>query len=43
MGIVGAGGIGYELQSSFRILEYQKVSAIIDNIYNYRIIDIILY
>ena len=27
--IVGAGGIGYELQSSFRMFEYQKVSAII--------------
>ena len=26
---VGAGGIGYELQSSFRMFEYQKVSAII--------------
>ena len=29
LGIVGAGGIGYELQSSFRRFEYQKVSAII--------------
>ena len=29
LGIVGAGGIGYELQSSFRMFEYQKVSAII--------------
>jgi len=29
LGIVGAGGIGYELQSSFRMFEYTKVSAII--------------
>ena len=29
LGIVGAGGIGYELQSSIRMFEYQKVSAII--------------
>jgi phosphonate transport system permease protein len=29
LGIVGVGGIGYELQSSFRMFEYQKVSAII--------------
>ena len=29
LGIVGAGGIGYELQSSFRMFEYPKVSAII--------------
>ena len=29
LGIVGAGGVGYELQSSFRMFEYQKVSAII--------------
>ena len=29
LGIVGAGGIGYELQSSFRMFEYQRVSAII--------------
>ena len=29
LGIVGAGGIGYELQSSFRMFEYEKVSAII--------------
>ena len=29
LGIVGAGGIGYELQSSFRMFEYQKVSAMI--------------
>ena len=29
LGIVGAGGIGDELQSSFRMFEYQKVSAII--------------
>ena len=29
LGIVGAGGIGYELQSSFRMFEYDKVSAII--------------
>ena len=29
LGIVGAGGIGYELQSSFRMFEYQKVSSII--------------
>ena len=27
--IVGAGGIGYELQSAFRMFEYPKVSAII--------------
>ena len=29
LGIVGAGVIGYELQSSFRMFEYQGVSAII--------------
>ena len=29
LGIVGAGGIGYELQSSFRMFDYQRVSAII--------------
>ena len=29
LGIVGAGGIGYELQSAFRMFEYPKVSAII--------------
>ena len=29
LGIVGADGIGYELQSSFRMFEYEKVSAII--------------
>ena len=29
LGMVGAGGIGYELQSSFRMFEYQRVSAII--------------
>ena len=29
LGIDGAGGIGYELQSSFRMFEYPKVSAII--------------
>ena len=29
LGIVGAGGIGYELQSSFSMFEYQRVSAII--------------
>ena len=29
LGIVGAGGISYELQSSFRMFEYPKVSAII--------------
>ena len=29
LGIVGAGGIGYELQSSFRMFEYEKVSSII--------------
>ena len=29
LGIVGAGGIGYELQSLFRMFEYQRVSAII--------------
>ena len=29
LGIAGAGGIGYELQSSFRMFDYPKVSAII--------------
>ena len=29
LGIVGAGGIGYELQSAFRMFEYSRVSAII--------------
>lgn len=29
LGIVGAGGIGYELQSAFRMFEYTRVSAII--------------
>jgi phosphonate transport system permease protein len=29
LGIVGAGGIGYELQSSFRMFQYERVSAII--------------
>ena len=29
LGIVGAGGIGYELQSSFRMFESERVSAII--------------
>ncbi len=29
LGIVGAGGIGYELQAAFRMFEYQRVSAII--------------
>ena len=29
LGIVGAGGIGYDLQSSFRMFEYERVSAII--------------
>ncbi|WP_435163219.1 phosphonate ABC transporter, permease protein PhnE [Candidatus Pelagibacter bacterium nBUS_25] len=29
LGIVGAGGIGYELQSSFRMFEYTRVSSII--------------
>jgi phosphonate transport system permease protein len=29
LGIVGAGGIGYELQSSFRMFEYPGISAII--------------
>ena len=29
LGIVGAGGIGYELQSSFRMFEYERVSAIV--------------
>ena len=29
LGIVGAGGIGYELQSSFRLFNYPRVSAII--------------
>ena len=32
LGIVGAGGIGYELQSSFRMFEYPKVS---NNNYNF--------
>ena len=29
LGIVGAGGIGYELQSAFRMFEYPRVSAIV--------------
>jgi phosphonate transport system permease protein len=29
LGIVGAGGIGYELQASFRLFEYPRVSAIV--------------
>jgi phosphonate transport system permease protein len=29
LGIVGAGGIGYELQSAFRLFEYPRVSAIV--------------
>ena len=29
LGIVGAGGIGYELQSAFRMFEYERVSAIV--------------
>ena len=29
LGIVGAGGIGYELQSAFRMFNYPRVSAII--------------
>ena len=29
LGVVGAGGIGYQLQSSFRMFEYPEVSAII--------------
>jgi phosphonate transport system permease protein len=29
LGIVGAGGIGYELQSAFRMFQYPRVSAII--------------
>ena len=29
LGVVGAGGIGYELQSSFRMFEYETVSTII--------------
>jgi len=29
LGIVGAGGIGYELQSSFRLFDYPRVSAIV--------------
>ena len=29
LGIVGAGGIGYELQSSFRMFNYPRVSAIV--------------
>ena len=33
LGIVGAGGIGYELQSAFRMFEYQRVSAIIGVIF----------
>ena len=28
IGMVGAGGIGFELMSSLRILQYQQVSAI---------------
>ena len=42
LGIVGAGGIGYQLQSSFRMFEYQEVSAIIIMIFfTIFIIDII--
>ena len=33
LGIVGAGGIGYELQSSFRMFEYPRVSAIVITIF----------
>ena len=29
LGIVGAGGIGYELQSAFRMFNYPRVSAIV--------------
>ena len=29
LGIVGAGGLGYELQSAFKMFEYERVSAII--------------
>jgi len=29
MGMVGAGGIGFELMSSLRIMQYQEVSAIL--------------
>jgi phosphonate transport system permease protein len=29
LGIIGAGGIGYELQSSFRMFDYPRVSSII--------------
>jgi phosphonate transport system permease protein len=29
LGIVGAGGIGYKLISSFRMFQYREVSAII--------------
>jgi phosphonate transport system permease protein len=29
LGIVGAGGIGYRLQSAFRMFQYREVSAII--------------
>ena len=29
MGMVGAGGIGFELMGSLRIMQYQEVSAIL--------------
>jgi phosphonate transport system permease protein len=29
MGMVGAGGIGFELMASLRIMQYQEVSAIL--------------
>ena len=42
LGIVGAGGIGYQLQSSFRMFHYREVSAIIIIIFvTIYIIDII--
>lgn len=42
LGIVGAGGIGYELQSSFRMFQYERVSSIIIIIFiTIYIIDII--
>jgi phosphonate transport system permease protein len=42
LGIVGAGGIGYRLQSAFRMFQYREVSAIIIIIFiTIYIIDII--
>lgn len=29
MGMVGAGGIGFEFMSSFRLMKYQEISAIL--------------